>query len=148
MGAGALNRKTDASVVVGRGMLQPAREDTAMTSTPQKQARLPVAGLVVAAALAFLASGLGCIHVAPKVRLPLRAERYRIEVRMDPASHRLEGRAVLDLTRAEEWEVPDGQDAGSVYSARRGIEKTLFRITIVLAIIFIVLVLLTIAVGR
>jgi preprotein translocase subunit SecG len=41
-----------------------------------------------------------------------------------------------------------GQDAGSVYSARRGIEKTLFRITIVLAVIFIVLVLLTIAVGR
>ena len=41
-----------------------------------------------------------------------------------------------------------GQDAGSVYSARRGIEKTLFRITIVLAIIFIALVLLTIAVGR
>jgi len=41
-----------------------------------------------------------------------------------------------------------GQDAGSIYSARRGIEKTLFRITIVLAIIFIALVLLTIAVGR
>ena len=41
-----------------------------------------------------------------------------------------------------------GQDAGSVYSARRGIEKTLFRITIVLAIIFVALVLLTIAVGR
>lgn len=41
-----------------------------------------------------------------------------------------------------------GQDAGSVYSARRGIEKTLFRITIVLAIIFVILVLLTIAVGR
>jgi len=41
-----------------------------------------------------------------------------------------------------------GQDAGSVYSARRGIEKTLFRITIILAILFIVLVMLTIAVGR
>ncbi len=41
-----------------------------------------------------------------------------------------------------------GQDAGSVYSARRGIEKTLFRITIVLAVIFITLVLVTIEVGR
>jgi len=40
-----------------------------------------------------------------------------------------------------------GQDAGSVYSARRGIEKTLFRITIVLAVIFITLVLVTIEVG-
>ena len=37
-----------------------------------------------------------------------------------------------------------GQDSGSVYSARRGIEKTLFQITIVLAIVFMILVLATI----
>jgi len=41
-----------------------------------------------------------------------------------------------------------GQDAGSVFSARRGIEKTLFWITILLAIVFIVLVVVTIAVSR
>ena len=41
-----------------------------------------------------------------------------------------------------------GQDAGSVLSARRGIEKILFWITVVLAIVFVVLVLATIAVGR
>ena len=40
-----------------------------------------------------------------------------------------------------------GQDAGSVFSARRGIEKTLFWITIILAITFVVLVLATIMVG-
>ena len=41
-----------------------------------------------------------------------------------------------------------GQDAGSVLSARRGIEKILFWITVVLAIVFVVLVLATIAVSR
>lgn len=40
-----------------------------------------------------------------------------------------------------------GQDAGSVFSARRGIEKTLFWITITLAIVFVILVLATIAIG-
>lgn len=40
-----------------------------------------------------------------------------------------------------------GQDAGSVFSARRGIEKTLFWITIVLAIVFVILVLATIAIS-
>jgi len=40
-----------------------------------------------------------------------------------------------------------GQDAGSVFSARRGIEKTLFLITVVLAIIFIILVMVTIIVS-
>ena len=38
-----------------------------------------------------------------------------------------------------------GQDMGSVFSARRGIEKTLFTITIALAIVFVVLVVATIA---
>jgi len=38
-----------------------------------------------------------------------------------------------------------GQDMGSVFSARRGIEKTLFTITIALAIVFVVLVVVTIA---
>jgi len=41
-----------------------------------------------------------------------------------------------------------GQDAGSVFSARRGIEKTLFWITIILAIVFIALVVVTIIVSR
>ncbi len=40
-----------------------------------------------------------------------------------------------------------GQDAGSVFSARRGIEKTLFGITVVLAVVFILLVIATIAVS-
>jgi len=41
-----------------------------------------------------------------------------------------------------------GQDAGGVFSARRGIEKILFRITIFLSIVFTLLVLVTIAVGQ
>jgi preprotein translocase subunit SecG len=40
-----------------------------------------------------------------------------------------------------------GQDAGSVFSARRGIEKTLFWITVCLAIAFVILVVVTIAVS-
>ena len=40
-----------------------------------------------------------------------------------------------------------GQDAGSVFSARRGMEKTLFWITIILAIVFVALVIATIAVS-
>ena len=41
-----------------------------------------------------------------------------------------------------------GQDAGSVFSARRGMEKTLFWITIVLAIVFVALVIVTISVSK
>ena len=41
-----------------------------------------------------------------------------------------------------------GQDAGSVFSARRGIEKTLFLITIILAVVFVILVMVTIIVSR
>jgi preprotein translocase subunit SecG len=41
-----------------------------------------------------------------------------------------------------------GQDAGGVFSARRGIEKTLFLITTSLAIIFVILVMLTIALAK
>ena len=40
-----------------------------------------------------------------------------------------------------------GQDAGSVFSARRGVEKTLFWITIVLAITFVTFVMVTIAIA-
>jgi len=40
-----------------------------------------------------------------------------------------------------------GQDAGTVFSARRGIEKTLFWITVILAIVFVILVMVTIAVA-
>lgn len=38
-----------------------------------------------------------------------------------------------------------GQDMGTVFSARRGIEKTLFTITVVLAVVFVILVVSTIA---
>ena len=41
-----------------------------------------------------------------------------------------------------------GQDAGSVFSARRGIEKTLFWITVTLAIVFVAIVLATIRFSR
>jgi preprotein translocase subunit SecG len=39
-----------------------------------------------------------------------------------------------------------GADTGGVFSARRGIEKTLFRITIVLSVIFFVLAITTVIV--
>jgi preprotein translocase subunit SecG len=38
-----------------------------------------------------------------------------------------------------------GQDLGAVYSQRRGIEKTLFWVTIILGIVFVILVIATIA---
>jgi preprotein translocase subunit SecG len=38
-----------------------------------------------------------------------------------------------------------GTDTGGVFGTRRGIEKTLFNITIVLSILFIILVMATIA---
>lgn len=41
-----------------------------------------------------------------------------------------------------------GADTGGVFSARRGIEKTLFWITIVLSVIFVVLTLVTIIVSK
>jgi len=41
-----------------------------------------------------------------------------------------------------------GQDAGGVFSARRGMEKILFWITISLAVVFILLVMATIAAGQ
>jgi preprotein translocase subunit SecG len=41
-----------------------------------------------------------------------------------------------------------GGDAGGVFTARRGIEKTLFFITIVLSIIFVVLTLLTVVISK
>lgn len=41
-----------------------------------------------------------------------------------------------------------GQDVGSVFSARRGIEKILFNITILLSVVFIALVLATIIFSR
>lgn len=37
-----------------------------------------------------------------------------------------------------------GSDSGGFYSARRGIEKTLFRITIVLSVIFMILAVITV----
>lgn len=39
-----------------------------------------------------------------------------------------------------------GSDSGSVFSARRGIEKTLFYVTIGLAVVFFILTIVTVAV--
>lgn len=41
-----------------------------------------------------------------------------------------------------------GSDSGSIFTARRGIEKTLFWITIVLSVLFFVLTLLTVYLSR
>ena len=41
-----------------------------------------------------------------------------------------------------------GADTGGVFSARRGIEKTLFWITIALSVLFVVLTLVTIIVSK
>jgi preprotein translocase subunit SecG len=40
-----------------------------------------------------------------------------------------------------------GQDSGGVFTARRGIEKTIFWITIVLSIVFVVLTLVTVIIS-
>lgn len=40
-----------------------------------------------------------------------------------------------------------GQDTGGVFTARRGIEKTIFWITIVLSIVFVVLTVITVLVS-
>jgi preprotein translocase subunit SecG len=39
-----------------------------------------------------------------------------------------------------------GGDSGSIFTARRGIEKTLFRITIILGVIFFILAIATVLV--
>lgn len=41
-----------------------------------------------------------------------------------------------------------GADSGSVFTARRGIEKTLFRVTIALSIVFFGLAILALFLGR
>lgn len=41
-----------------------------------------------------------------------------------------------------------GADSGGVFSARRGIEKTLFWVTIVLSVLFVILTLVTIIVSK
>jgi preprotein translocase subunit SecG len=41
-----------------------------------------------------------------------------------------------------------GADTGGVFSARRGIEKTLFWVTIVLSVLFVILTLVTIIVSK
>jgi preprotein translocase subunit SecG len=41
-----------------------------------------------------------------------------------------------------------GSDAGGVFTARRGIEKTLFIVTIVLSILFVVFTLLTVVFSK
>jgi preprotein translocase subunit SecG len=44
--------------------------------------------------------------------------------------------------------VLSGADSGSVFTARRGVERTLFRVTIVLSILFFALVLIMVFVAR
>ncbi|HSO11980.1 MAG TPA: preprotein translocase subunit SecG [Anaerolineales bacterium] len=41
-----------------------------------------------------------------------------------------------------------GADAGSVFTARRGVERTLFRLTIILSVLFFVLVLILVYLAR
>lgn len=41
-----------------------------------------------------------------------------------------------------------GADAGSVYTARRGVERTLFKLTIVLSAVFFLLVLILVYLSR
>ena len=41
-----------------------------------------------------------------------------------------------------------GADSGSVFTARRGVERTLFRLTIVLSVVFFVLVLVLVYLAR
>lgn len=41
-----------------------------------------------------------------------------------------------------------GADSGSVFTARRGVERTLFRLTIVLSVLFFVLVLVLVYLAR
>lgn len=41
-----------------------------------------------------------------------------------------------------------GADTGSVFTARRGVERTLFRLTIVLSVIFFVLVLVQVFIAQ
>ena len=62
-------------------------------------------GLVVPALVFAWMTG-GCTTPA---QLAMRAERYRIDVQLDPITHRIEGRTVIDLTRLREREVPTGR---------------------------------------
>lgn len=41
-----------------------------------------------------------------------------------------------------------GADTGGIFTARRGIEKTLFRVTIVLAVLFFILAMVTVLVAK
>jgi len=41
-----------------------------------------------------------------------------------------------------------GNDSGGVFSARRGVEKTLFYVTIGLSVLFFILTLITVAVSK
>jgi preprotein translocase subunit SecG len=40
-----------------------------------------------------------------------------------------------------------GADTGSVFTARRGVERTLFRLTIVLSVVFFILVLVLVSIS-
>ncbi len=41
-----------------------------------------------------------------------------------------------------------GSDSGSVFTARRGIERTLFWITIILSVLFFILTIITVLIGK
>lgn len=65
-----------------------------MTSNPVLQRARGAATILTASILAL--SIIGCASTPP---LLMRAERYSIEVRLDPPTHNLTGRATIDLAR-------------------------------------------------
>ena len=68
-----------------------------------RRAKLP--GAVMSSVMAIISAvGAGGCATAP--RQPFQAERYRIELRMEPATHRLTGRTVLDLSAVKPGESP------------------------------------------
>lgn len=50
---------------------------------------------------------------------------------------------ILLQTKGSEFSGAFGGDTGSIYKTRRGVEKTLFQFTIVIAVVFILLTILT-----
>ena len=68
----------------------------------------PVSGRATGSVIAFTAHVLalgvaGCAGVTP---MAMRAERYSLEVRLDPPSHWLTGRAAIDMSRMDDVALP------------------------------------------
>ncbi len=54
---------------------------------------------------------------------------------------------ILLQTKGSGWSGAMGGDYGSIYHTRRGLEKTLFQATIVLAVLFVIVSLLSAAIA-